>query len=160
MPNDGHDLMEQATGADVRASRRSFLKNTALSALAAGALTACKGSAAAAAGTVTTQKGPAASADSDASGGSMAAHPKAVSVAAAAEEMDRMHEAGIKAFPAKTAGKGNQLLAPRIENGVKIFELTAKKMRWETMPGQTVEAWAYNEQIPGPQIREIGRASC
>ena len=26
--------------------------------------------------------------------------------------MDAMHEGGIKAFPAKTAGKGNQPLAP------------------------------------------------
>ena len=28
-----------------------------------------------------------------------------------ADEMDAMHEKGIKAFPAKTEGKGNQLLA-------------------------------------------------
>ncbi|MCR4339001.1 MAG: multicopper oxidase domain-containing protein [Gemmatimonadaceae bacterium] len=32
----------------------------------------------------------------------------------------RMHEAGIKAFPAKTAGAGNQPLAPRMESGVKV----------------------------------------
>jgi len=38
---------------------------------------------------------------------------------------------------------------------VKIFEVTAKKIRWETAPGQTVEAWAYNEQVPGPQIRVL-----
>jgi FtsP/CotA-like multicopper oxidase with cupredoxin domain len=67
--------------------------------------------------------------------------------------MDKMHEAGVKAFPAKTAGKGNQLMAPRIENGVKIFELTAEKIQWEVAPGQMVEAWAYNKQVPGPQIR-------
>ena len=71
----------------------------------------------------------------------------------AAETMDKMHEAGVKAFPAKTAGKGNQLLPPRIEKGVKIFELTAEKIQWETAPGQMVEAWAYNKQVPGPQIR-------
>src|SRR6185436_1062011 len=70
-----------------------------------------------------------------------------------AEAMDKMHEAGIKAFPAKTAGKGNQLLAPKMEKGVKVYEITATQIRWETAPGQTVEAWAYNEQVPGPQIR-------
>lgn len=67
--------------------------------------------------------------------------------------MDAMHEAGIKAFPAKTKGKGNQVLAPRIEKGVKVFELTATQLQWETAPGQMVEAWAYNEQLPGPQLR-------
>jgi FtsP/CotA-like multicopper oxidase with cupredoxin domain len=79
--------------------------------------------------------------------------PAAGSVIATADAMDAMHEKGIKAFPAKTAGKGGQLLAPRIEKGVKIFEVTAKKIQWETEPGKLVEAWAYNEQVPGPQIR-------
>ena len=83
----------------------------------------------------------------------MAPNPAPMSAAAAAEAMDKMHEAGIKAFPAKTAGKGNQLLKPRVVNGVKVYDLTAKKIRWETAPGQTVEAWAYNDQVPGPQIR-------
>jgi FtsP/CotA-like multicopper oxidase with cupredoxin domain len=69
------------------------------------------------------------------------------------QAMDRMHEEGIKAFPAKTAGKGNQPLEPRIENGVKVFELTCKVIQWEVSPGQIEEAWAYNEQVPGPQIR-------
>jgi FtsP/CotA-like multicopper oxidase with cupredoxin domain len=128
-----------------KGSRRDFLRNTAVTAVASSALAACgiKDSAAQAA----KQR------EEDHSGGTMAPNPAPLSPAAAAEEMDRMHEAGIKAFPAKTAGKGNQLLEPRIRNGVKLYELTAKKIRWETAPGQTVEAWAYNEQIPGPQIR-------
>jgi len=67
--------------------------------------------------------------------------------------MDAMHEAGIKAFPAKTAGKGNQLLAPKIIGGVKVYEITASVVQWETAPGQKVEAWTYNEQVPGPVIR-------
>lgn len=69
------------------------------------------------------------------------------------EEMDRMHEAGIKAFPAKTAGVGNQPLAPRIENGVKVFDLTCKVIQWEVTPGKIVEAWTYNGQVPGPELR-------
>ena len=126
-------------------SRRDFLRNTALTALAGGAVTACMADDSGA------QVPKVAAADH--SGGTTAPNPAPISPAAAAEAMDKMHEAGVKAFPAKTAGKGNQLLKPRIERGIKIFELTAKKIRWETMPGQTVEAWAYNEQIPGPQIR-------
>ena len=70
-----------------------------------------------------------------------------------ADEMDAMHEKGIKAFPAKTEGKGNQLLEPRMEGRVKVYELTAEEMQWEVEPGKRVEAWAYNGQVPGPQIR-------
>src|SRR4029077_3039661 len=84
-----------------------------------------------------------------ATGGTVGPHD----TTAASDAMDAMHEKGIKAFPAKTAGKGNQLLAPRIEKGVKIFEVTAKKIQWEKDQGKFVEAWAYNDQIPGPQIR-------
>ena len=67
--------------------------------------------------------------------------------------MDAMHEKGVKAFPARTAGKGNQLLAPRMDKGVKVYELTAEEVQWEVEPGRTVKAWAYNGQVPGPQIR-------
>jgi FtsP/CotA-like multicopper oxidase with cupredoxin domain len=70
-----------------------------------------------------------------------------------ADAMDAHHEKGIKAFPAATKGKGNQLLAPRMEQGVKCFDLKASVIRWETEPGKTVEAWCYNEQVPGPMIR-------
>ena len=128
-----------------KGSRRDFLRSTAVTALASTALAAC-----------TTDESGAQSVeqqDEDHSGGTMASNPAPISPAAAAEAMDKMHEAGIKAFPAKTVGKGNQLLKPRIENGVKVFDLTARKIRWETAPGQTVEAWAYNDQVPGPQIR-------
>jgi manganese oxidase len=69
------------------------------------------------------------------------------------QEMDRMHEAGVKAFPAATQGKGNQLLPPKMDNGVKVYDLTVRKMQWETEPGKFVEGWAFNEQVPGPQIR-------
>jgi FtsP/CotA-like multicopper oxidase with cupredoxin domain len=70
-----------------------------------------------------------------------------------ADTMDAMHEKGVKAFPAKTEGKGNQLLAPRLEKGVKVYELTAEEIQWEVEPGRKVRAWAYNKQVPGPQIR-------
>ena len=67
--------------------------------------------------------------------------------------MDAMHEKGIKAFPAKTAGRGNLPMAPRMERGVKVFDLTATEIDWEYAPGQHAKAWAYNGQVPGPQIR-------
>jgi FtsP/CotA-like multicopper oxidase with cupredoxin domain len=70
-----------------------------------------------------------------------------------ADEMDAMHEKGVKAFPAKTEGKGNQLLKPRMEKGVKVFDLTAEEIQWEVEPGRKAKAWAYNGQVPGPQIR-------
>src|SRR6478672_9488859 len=128
-----------------KGSRRDFLRNTAVTAFAGTALAACTIDDSGAQQVRPTEQ--------DHSGGTTAPNPAPVSAAAAADAMDKMHEAGIKAFPAKTAGKGNQLLEPRIEKGVKIFDITAKKIRWETAPGQTVEAWAYNEQVPGPQIR-------
>jgi manganese oxidase len=117
-------------------SRRGFLKRAAATAIAGGAVVACKESSA-------QKAAPASLATTSAPG----------PVISAAEQMDKMHEAGVKAFPATTSGKGNQLLAPRIEKGVKVFELTAEKIQWETAPGQMVEAWAYNRQVPGPQIR-------
>ncbi|MDP9178672.1 MAG: copper oxidase [Gemmatimonadota bacterium] len=120
-------------------TRRGFLMRAAVTAIAGGAVAACKESSA--------QKVPAAA------GPSLAPRTAPASVLSAAERMDNMHEAGVKAFPAKTAGRGNQPLAPRIEKGVKVFELTAEKIQWETTPGQKVEAWAYNGQVPGPQIR-------
>ena len=125
----------------------------------AGALTACKpesksppsGQSAAASPATTGTRS-----DSDHSGGTNAPHPSQaapVTARAKADEMDAMHEKGIKAFPAKTEGKGNQPLVPRIENGVKVFELTASMLQWETEPGKRVPAWVYNGQLPGPQIR-------
>ncbi len=125
------------------ASRRTFLRSAAVTAIAGGTLAACSDSSA--------QKGVIKA--QDASGGTTAPNPALPSAAAAAEAMDAMHEAGIKAFPAKTEGKGNQLLSPKVVNGVKVYELTAAPVQWETAPGQKVEAWAYNGQVPGPQIR-------
>ena len=36
---------------------------------------------------------------------------------------------------------------------VREFVLTAEEIDWEIMPGATVRAWAYNGQVPGPEIR-------
>ena len=39
------------------------------------------------------------------------------------------------------------------EPALREFTLTAEKIDWEIMPGTTVRAWAYNGQMPGPEIR-------
>ena len=71
--------------------------------------------------------------------------------------MDAMHEKGIKAFPAKTEGKGNQLLAPRIERGVKVFELTAEEIQWEVEPGRTVRPGRTTARSPARRSACAGR---
>ena len=48
--------------------------------------------------------------------------------------------------------RGDQELAYREENGVKVFELNTSVIRWSILPGITVDAYAYNGQIPGPRI--------
>src|SRR5919112_304898 len=110
------------------ASRRSFLKSAAATAIAGGVLTAC----------TETQAQKTKVQAKDASGGTTAPNPAPPSPAAAAAAMDAMHEAGIKAFPAKTEGKGNQPLAPKLVGAVKVFEITAKEIQWETKPGKKV----------------------
>jgi manganese oxidase len=126
-------------GLKAKSSRRSFVRAAAAAAIATTAA-ACS-----------PRKGDSKSDEHEEKDGATPA--PALSAAAAADAMDKMHEDGVKAFPAASKGKGNQLLQPTVEGGVKTYRLTASKMRWETARGQTVEGWAYNEQIPGPQIR-------
>ncbi len=69
------------------------------------------------------------------------------------EEMDRLHEARVKAFPAKTRGTGAQPLAPKVVSGAKQFDLVARQIQWEVEPGVLRTAFAYNDQVPGPTLR-------
>ena len=133
-PPDLTDVLQNGRG-----SRRAFLKTGAATALAGAALAACKPA---------EQAPSSAPADSTHAGmsDSAAAH-------AASEQMDAMHEKGVKAFPAKTQGKGNQLLEPTMDKGVKVYTLTASAFKWEVSPGTMVDAMGYNGQVPGPQIR-------
>lgn len=67
--------------------------------------------------------------------------------------MDKMMVDSMLAFPAETEGVGNQILEPEIlPDGTKKFTLEASLIQWEVEPGKFVEAWAYNNQVPGPQI--------
>ncbi len=69
------------------------------------------------------------------------------------EDLDQAHEARMKAFPAKTEGLGAQPLQPKVVDGVKVFELSAREVQWEVEPGVKRTAFAYNGQVPGPTIR-------
>ena len=76
-----------------------------------------------------------------------------------AEEMAAGHEAGVVAFAGQledgplTPEHGNQPLEPRIEDGVKVFDLVTTEVSWEISPGEFVDAMAFNGQVPGPEIR-------
>jgi FtsP/CotA-like multicopper oxidase with cupredoxin domain len=70
-----------------------------------------------------------------------------------AQEMLDGHREGVEAFPAETEAQGNPPLEPTIEDGVKVFELTAEEVRWETKPGTFVDAMGFNGTVPGPEIR-------
>ncbi len=70
-----------------------------------------------------------------------------------AQQMADGHKASMTAYPASTAGVGGQVLEPTLDHGVKVFNLMAMPMQWEVSPGQKVTAFAYNNQVPGPQIR-------
>lgn len=71
----------------------------------------------------------------------------------ATSEIDAAHQHAVEAFPAKTEGVGAQPLTPRIENGVKVFDLETKVVQWEVEPGVKREAWTYNGMVPGPLLR-------
>ena len=52
-----------------------------------------------------------------------------------------------------TESTGGQPLEYRVEDGVKVFELTTQAVQWEILDGVTVTAFTYNGTVPGPMIR-------
>ncbi|TBY08918.1 DUF4396 domain-containing protein [Rhizobium laguerreae] len=49
--------------------------------------------------------------------------------------------------------RGDRALEPRIEDGVKVFDMETKVVRWTILPGITVDAYTFNGQLPGPQLQ-------
>jgi manganese oxidase len=49
--------------------------------------------------------------------------------------------------------QGAQPLTPRIEDGVKVFELETSVIRWQILPNVSVNAYSFNGQVPGPTLR-------
>ncbi|CAN5169996.1 hypothetical protein BH11PAT1_BH11PAT1_5130 [soil metagenome] len=64
--------------------------------------------------------------------------------------MEAIPQAGV-AMAKET--KGNQELAYTIENGEKVFKITAQPVKWNIVKGTTITAWTYNGTVPGPLIR-------
>ena len=48
---------------------------------------------------------------------------------------------------------GTRPLPHTMDGAVKVFRLTAAPVKWRTDDTHTMEAWAYNGQVPGPVIR-------
>ena len=49
--------------------------------------------------------------------------------------------------------RGARDLQPRLENGVKVFDLETSVIRWQILPKIYVDAFAFNGQVPGPTLR-------
>ena len=56
-------------------------------------------------------------------------------------------------YVAPADARGDQPLEPRIENGVKVFDLEASVIEWHILPNVPVMAYAFNGQVPGPRLR-------
>ena len=44
-------------------------------------------------------------------------------------------------------------LAFTMDNGVKVFHLTAESVKQEILPGKVLDLWGYNGSAPGPTIQ-------
>jgi manganese oxidase len=55
-------------------------------------------------------------------------------------------------YTAPANARGDRVPAPRMENGVKIFDLDASVIRWNILPNVQVTAYAINRQVPGPRL--------
>jgi FtsP/CotA-like multicopper oxidase with cupredoxin domain len=87
------------------------------------------------------------SASGNATGGTGSATP-AAAAQATSSHAQRSHAAVVS-----TQTKGNQPLPFTTQGAYKVFELTARPVQWEVLPGVREEAWTYNDQLPGPVIR-------
>src|SRR6266542_2520051 len=122
-----------------RKSRREFIKLAGVTGIGLGAA-ACSANA--------TPPPPATGSHDN-----MAAAPEA---SATPEDMDAMHEAGVKKFLDGIGKDPNfwpKKLAPTMDNGVKVFNLTCTEMQWDTGGGAMANAMAYNGPVPGPETR-------
>jgi FtsP/CotA-like multicopper oxidase with cupredoxin domain len=55
-------------------------------------------------------------------------------------------------YKAPANARGSQPLAPHIDNGVKVYDLTASVIQWHILNTEPVAAFAFNRQVPGPLI--------
>lgn len=57
------------------------------------------------------------------------------------------------AYTAPVDARGDETLTPKLENGVKVFNLDVSLIKWNILPNVQVAAYAFNRQVPGPRIR-------
>lgn len=74
--------------------------------------------------------------------------------AAAMRDMSAIHPRQI-AYRAGKDARGDTVLEPRIENGVKVFDIEASVIRWTILDGVEVDAYAFNRQVPGPRLQLV-----
>lgn len=63
--------------------------------------------------------------------------------------MEAIPQTGV---PMAKESRGNQELSYTMDNGVKVFHLTAEPVRWKILKDTIVTAWTYNGMVPGPLI--------
>lgn len=72
------------------------------------------------------------------------------------EEMDAMHEAGVKTF-VDNIGKDKDFWGVQMpytmDGDVKVFKLTCTEAKWTVAPGIEADAMLYNGRIPGETVR-------
>ncbi|WP_207956784.1 multicopper oxidase domain-containing protein [Rubrobacter tropicus] len=56
-------------------------------------------------------------------------------------------------YTAPADARGDQTLEPRTGGATKVFDLTVSVIDWNILPGEQVQAYAFNRQVPGPRIR-------
>jgi len=59
---------------------------------------------------------------------------------------------GSVSYRAPADARGDQPLEPRMEGGVKVFELETSVIEWTILPYERVLAYAFDRQVPGPRI--------
>jgi FtsP/CotA-like multicopper oxidase with cupredoxin domain len=73
-----------------------------------------------------------------------------------ADEMDAMHEKGVKYF-LDNIGKDKDFwgvdMPFTMDGDTKVFEVTCTEAPWEVAPGQTINAMLYNGRVPGQIMR-------
>jgi FtsP/CotA-like multicopper oxidase with cupredoxin domain len=72
----------------------------------------------------------------------------------AMRDMAAVDPRGIR-YSAPATARGDRVLTPRIENGVKVFDLDASIIRWNILPRVQVAAYAINREVPGPRLELI-----
>lgn len=72
--------------------------------------------------------------------------------AEAMRDMGAIHPRHVS-HTAAIGDRGDQVLQPHIQNGVKVFDLEASVIRWHILDDVSVDAYAYNRQVPGPRLQ-------